>query len=80
MYCFLGQQQEQVLPQVKSNEPTGNKNNFPPGKRTPKANPYQQHYRSKPSRNNSVELFVKSIEKELFNPNNIRKIQNDLNK
>ena len=40
----------------------------------------QQLYRSKPSTNNSVELFTKSIEKELFNPNNIRKIRNNLNK
>ena len=36
--------------------------------------------RSKPSTNNSVELFIKSIEKELFNPNNIRKTRNNLNK
>ena len=52
---------------------------FPPGKPPPKANPYQQLYRSKPS-TNSVELFIKSIEKELFKRNNIRKIQNNLNK
>ena len=53
---------------------------FPPGKPPPKANPYQQLYRSKPSTNNSVELFIKSIEKELFKRNNIRKIQNNVNK
>ena len=69
-------QQEPIHPQVKSNEPTTNENKFPPGK----ANPYQQLYRSKPSANNSVELFVKSIEKGLFNPSNIRKIRNNLNK
>ena len=74
------QQQEPVHPQVKSNEPTTNENNFPPGKPPAKANPYQQLYRSKPNANNSVELFIKSIEKELFNPNNIRKIRNNLNK
>ena len=68
------QQQEPVHPQVKSNEPTTNENNFPPGKPPAKANPYQQLYRSKPSTNDSVELFIKSIDKELFNPNNIRKI------
>ena len=76
----LDQQQKQVHPQVKSTEPTTNENNFPPGKPPPKANPYQQLYRSKPSTNNSVELFIKSIEKELFNPNNIRNIRNNLNK
>ena len=66
----LDQQQEPVYPQVNSNEPTINENNFSPGKPPPKANPYQQLYRSKPSTNNSVELFIKSIEKELFNPSN----------
>ena len=76
----LDQQQEQVHPQVKSNEPTTNENNFPPGKPPAKANPYEQLYRSKPSTNNSVELFIKRIEKELFNSNNIRKIRNNLNK
>ena len=76
----LDQQQEPVHPQVKSNEPTTNENNFPPGKPPAKANPYQQRYRSKPSTNNIVELFIKRIEKELFNPNNIRKIRNTLNK
>ena len=76
----LDQQQEQVHPPVKSNEPTTNENNFPPGKPPAKANPYQRLYRSKPSTNNSVELFIKRIEKELFNPNNIRKIRNNLNK
>ena len=76
----LDQQQKQVHPQVKSTEPTTNENNFPPGKPPPKANPYQQLYRSKPSTNNSVKLFIKSIEKELLNPNNIRNIRNNLNK
>ena len=64
----LDQQQEPVHPQVKSNEPTTNENNFPPGKPPAKANPYQQLYRSKPSTNNSIELFIKSIEKNFFNP------------
>ena len=36
----LDQQQEEVLPQVKSTEPGTNENNFPPGKPPPKANPY----------------------------------------
>ena len=47
-------QQESVLPQVNSNEPTVNENNFPPGK-SPKVNPYQQLYRSKPSTKNTIE-------------------------
>ena len=76
----LDQQQEEVHPQVKSNKPTTNENKFPPGKPPPTANPYQQLYRSKPSTNNSVELFIKSIETELLNPNNISKIRNNLNK
>ena len=76
----LDQQQEQVHPQVNSNEPTINENNFPPGKPPPKINSYQQLYRSKPSTNNNVKLFIKSIEKELFDPNNIKKTRNNLNK
>ena len=63
-----------------SNEPSINENNFPPGKPPPKINPYQQLFRSKPSTNNNVELFIKSIEKELFNPNNFKKTRNNLNK
>ena len=77
---ILEQQQEQAHPQVNSNEQTINKNNFPPGKSPPKVNLYPWLYRSKPSTNNSVELFIKSIEKELFNPNNIKKTWNKLNK
>ena len=75
----LDQQQEQVLHQTNSNEPTTNENNFQPGKPPPKANTYQQLYRSKPSTNKSVELFIKSIKKEVFNPSNIRKTRNNLN-
>ena len=55
-------------------------NNFPPGKPPPKVNPYQQLYRPKPSTNNTIELFLKSIEKELFNPNNNKKTRSNLNK
>ena len=43
-------------------------------------NLYQQLYLSKPNKNNSLELFIDNIEKELFNPNNIRKTQNNLKK
>ena len=43
-------------------------------------NLYQQLYLSKPNKNNSLELFIDNIEKKLFNPNNIRKTQNNLKK
>ena len=43
-------------------------------------NLYQQLYLSKPNKNNGLELFIDNIEKELFNPNNIRKTQNNLKK
>ena len=36
----LDEQQEQVHPQVNSNEPTIKENDFPPGKPPPKINPY----------------------------------------
>ena len=36
----LDQQRKQVQPQVKSNEPTTNENNFPPSKSPAKGNPY----------------------------------------
>ena len=79
-HAGLDQQQEKVHPQVNSNEPTINENKLAPGKPPPKSNPYEQLYRSKPSTNNSVELFIKSIEKELFNLNNIRKTRDNLSK
>ena len=79
-FTDLVQQQHQVHPQVNSNEPTSDENNFPPDKRPPMLNPYQQLYRFKRTTNNSVKLFIKSTEKELFNPNNIKQIQNNLNK
>ena len=76
----LDRQQEQVQPQVNSNEPTINENNFPPGKLHPKINPYQQLYRSKPSTNNSVELFIKSIKKNFLTPIKLKKTRSNLNK
>ena len=77
----LNQQQEQVHPQqVNSNELSIKGNNFLPGKPPPKVNPCQQLYRSKPSTNNSVELFIKSIEKELFNLSKIKKTRKNHNK
>ena len=79
-FADLDQQQEEVNPQVKSNKPITKGNNLPPGKPPPISNPYQQLYRSKPSTNNSVELFVKSTETDLLHPNNISKIRNNLNK
>ena len=62
----LDQQQEQTHPQVNSYEPTINKSNYPPDQ--PTVHPHQQIYRSKPSTNNNVELFIKSTGKEFFNP------------
>ena len=43
-------------------------------------NPYQQIYKSKLITNNSVELFIKSIQKEIFNSNNLKKTRNNDNK
>ena len=74
------QQQEPTHPDINTEETTMNNNSFPPGKPPPKVNPYQQLCRSKPSNNNSLELFIDNIEKELFNPSNIRKTRNNLNK
>ena len=73
-------QQEPTHPDINTEETTMNNNSFPPGKPPPKVNPYQQLFRSKPSNNNSLELFIDNIEKELFNPSNIRKTRNNLNK
>ena len=70
----LDKQQEQVLPQVNSNESTINENNFPPGKPPPKINSYQ-HYRSKPSRNNSVELLLRVLKKNFLTPITLKKFE-----
>ena len=39
---------------------------------------YHQLYRSKPSKNNSLDLFMNNIENKLFNPSNIIKTRNNL--
>ena len=82
-----GRQQQQQLqtetatnPQVNSEDLPIDEINFPLGKSPLKTNLYQQLYRSRPSKHNSLELFIDSIEKELFNPNNIRKTRNSLKK
>ena len=62
----LDQQQEQVNRQINGNERTISKNNFPPGKSPPKVNLYQQLYRSKPSRNNSVEYLLRILKKNFL--------------
>ena len=74
-FADLVQQQHQVHPQVNSNEPTIDENNVPLDKRPPMLNPYQQLYRFKRSTNNSVKLFIKSTEKELFNPIILNKLK-----
>ena len=55
-------------------------NIFPPGKPPPVCSDSKQLYNSKQSKNNSLELFIDTIEKEIFNPKNIRKTRNNLNK
>ena len=53
---------------------------FPPGKPPPVSSDSKQLYESNQSNNNSLELFIDTIEKEIFNPKNIRKTRNNLNK
>ena len=53
---------------------------FPPGKPPPVSSDSKQIYKSKKSNKNSLELFIDTIEKEIFNPKNIRKTRNNLNK
>ena len=67
------QQQQQSNPQVNSEDLLIDESNFPLDKPPLKTNLYQQLYRSKPNKNNSLELFIDNIEKQLVNPSNIRK-------
>lgn len=53
-------------PQVNTEDLSINENNFPLGKLPLKMNLYQQVYRSKLSKNNSLELFTDNIEKNPF--------------
>ena len=67
------QQQQQSNPQVNSEDLLIDESNFPLDKPPLKTNLYQQLYRSKRSKNNSLELFIDNIKKQLVNPSNIRK-------
>ena len=55
-------------------------NVFPPGKPPRVSNDSKQLYKSKQSNNSSLDLFIVVTEKEIFNPKNIRKTRNNLNK
>ena len=55
-------------------------NVFPLGKTHPVSSDREQLYKSKQSNNNSLELFIDNIEKEIFNQQNIRKTRNNFHK
>ena len=54
-------------------------NLYPPGKPPPVCKDTQQLYKLKRSNNNSLELFIDTIRKQIFNPENLRKTRNNLN-
>ena len=60
------QQQLQVNPQVKSEDLPLNESKYPHGELPLKANLYQRLYRSKPTKNNSLELLIDNIKKKNF--------------
>ena len=74
------QKQQQQLEVNPENIVSTSINVFPPGKPPPVSNDSKQLYKSKQSNNSSLELFIVIIEKEIFNPKNIRKTRNNLNK
>ena len=74
------QQQQQQLEVNPEDIVSTSINVFPPGKPPPVCSDSKQLYKSKQSNNNSLELFIDIIEKEIFNPKNIRKTRNNLNK
>ena len=74
------QKQQQQLEVNPENIVSTSINVFPPGKPSPVSSDSKQLYKSKKSNNSSLELFIDSIEKEIFNPKNIRKTRNNLNK
>ena len=74
------QKQQQQLEVNPENIVSTSINVFPPGKPPPVSNDSKQLYKSKQSNNSSLELFMITIKKEIFNPKNIRKARNNLNK
>ena len=74
------QKQQQQLEVNPENTVSTSINVFPPGKPPPVSSDNKQLYKSKQSNNSSLELFIDTIGKEIFNPKNIRKTRNNLNK
>ena len=75
----LAREQQQLEVELENIVSTST-NIFPPGKPPPVCSDSKQLYKSKQSNNNSLELFIDIIEKEIFSPKNIRKTRNKLNK
>ena len=53
-------------------------NNLPPP--PVKTNKFEPLYRSKETDNKSLEMFIEKIEKDLFNPENVKKVRHNLSK
>ena len=54
------------------------KNNLPPP--PVKTSKFAPLYRSKKTDNKDLEMFIKKIEKDLFNPENVKKVRHNLSK
>ena len=67
------QKQQQQLEVNLENIVSTSINIFPPGKPPTGSSDSKQLYKSKQSNNSSLELFIDTSEKEIFNPKNIRK-------
>ena len=74
------QQQQQQLEVNPKDIVSTSINVFPPGQPHPVSSDSKQLDKSKQSNNNSLELFIDTIEKEIFNPKDVRKTHNNLNK
>ena len=74
------QQQQQQLEVNPEDIVSTSINVFPPGKPPPVSSDSKQLCKSKQCNNNSLELFKDTIKEEIFNPKNIRKTRNNLNK
>ena len=72
-------QQQQLEVNHESNVSTSI-NVFPSGKPSPVSGNSKQLYKSKQSNNSSLELFIDTTNKEIFNSKNLRKTFNNLNK